>query len=208
MYPTNLFLHHLLSEILYDKSGHESCKIYVKSVNDVRPAVSYIRNTLGYDTEDYLKDQERVRELGRILFFLVAMIVIGSVISGILNVLITTLMNTKTRIYEIGVLRAHGASNKFIKRIFFQLGLIMGVTSFIVAFSLTPLVIELISFSIKTGFSVELGKIMSVPFLSTDYWWLYVIGLVITVIFCLFGVFWSAMLACKTPIVKALISRE
>jgi len=196
------------SEILYDKSGHESCKIYVKSVNDVRPAVSYIRNTLGYDTEDYLKDQERVRELGKILFFLVAMIVIGSVISGILNVLITTLMNTKTRIYEIGVLRAHGASNKFIKRIFFQLGLIMGVTSFIVAFSLTPLVIELISFSIKTGFSVELGKIMSVPFLSADYWWLYAIGLVITVIFCLFGVFWSAMLACKTPIVKALISRE
>ncbi|MFA4871527.1 MAG: FtsX-like permease family protein [Patescibacteria group bacterium] len=194
------------SENLYDKSGHESCKIYVRNIADVRPAVNYLRQDLGYDTEDYLKDQERIRELGRILTFLVMMIVVGNVISGILNVVITTLMNTKTRIYEIGILRAHGASNRLIKRIFFQLGLMMGFASFAVAFAAAPLVIELIAFSIKKAFSVELTRIMSVPFISFDYWWLHLLGLLITVLFCVFGVFWSALLACKTPIVKALIS--
>ena len=195
-------------EEIIEESGQYSCKIFVADLADVKPVVEYLQG-MGYETEDSLESQERVNRLGRILIFLVVMLVCGCVFGAFATVTITTLMNTKSNIYEsAGILPSLGATPALIFKMFSVQGLILGTVAFILAFSFSAPLVELIVFALKQGFNFSIEDIASRPLTDGSFWWLHLAALGVSIGFCLIGVWLSAAMVCRTTIPQAFSAKD
>src|SRR5262249_4052831 len=77
--------------------------------------------------------QEGLQRLGRILVFLVGFFALGCVLNAAITVLITTLMSVRSRLWEIGILRAHGLSSRDVLSLFAIQGVVIGGGAFLAA---------------------------------------------------------------------------
>lgn len=191
----------------YLSSGSPSAKIFAKTAMDVEPLVTILERRFGYDTVNSLGQRKEYEEMVRGYILLVGLIFMCTIVGGIITVASTSLLNTKTKLYEIGILRSHGVSTTYILALFLLEGAIIGFVAFVVAMLMTPVFVDMVQ-SLYEATGQESSSLDSSLFFQSDMIWLHGLGFVISVFFCLGGVLISAIWACRVPVVKALSSRQ
>ncbi len=191
---------------IYERTGHARCNVYVKNVASVKPVVKQLRQ-MGYATEDSLEEQEGLRKMGKSLTFLVTLLVFGSVVGGMLNVLITTWLNTKTKMYEIGILRAYGGSRRTIVGMYLKRAFLLGICSFVPALVLAALLEPQVRLLLGM-FYLPLSSIVSVSIVNIRFFWLHAVALLVCMLCSVLGVMLSVWRTCKPPIRELLQRRE
>jgi cell division protein FtsX len=95
------------------------------------PGVVARLQVLGYRTEDRLRDLEALAKLGRVLLGGVGIFVTGLALLAAITVGITCNQSIRSRLHEIGLLRAHGQSTPTIASIFLMQGALLGGAAFV-----------------------------------------------------------------------------
>jgi hypothetical protein len=189
------------------RSGHVRCVVYARDSSSVDGVVQALRR-MGYHTEDRLAEQEGLRRLGRVLVFVVGFFVMGIVLNAALTVLISTMMNVRSKAWEIGILRAHGLGNGAVVGIFAAQGLLIGAAAFACAALATGLLEPLLTRVVCETFSLKEGAVLTGSPFKPGRWWLPATVLVVLVVFSLFGVAVPAAWACRRSPVEVLRNRE
>ena len=189
-------------------TGQYSSKVLAVDIASVPKVVSYLRS-LGYETKDALGGQQHVNRLGKVLAFLVILLVIGSIAGAFVAVTLTTLMNTKNNIYEpAGIYPSLGGTKALTLKIFTLHGIVLGTISFLVALVSSWFVVEGVKSLVKIGFNFPIDQITRHSILSGYFWWLHLGAFATSLAFCLVGVWFSAALVCRTSIAQAFNSKD
>ncbi|MCY2987569.1 MAG: ABC transporter permease [Planctomycetota bacterium] len=188
---------------LYKRSGYVRCNVHATEPATVSPVVAELES-IGYRTQHHLAEQEGLNKLANVLAAIVAMFVFGSLVNAVITVSITTMMNIRMKINEIGILRAHGVGAGQVINIFGLQGAVIGAMAFalgsvIVQFG-EPYLREQIAqtFKIPTD-SVLIGSIWSV-----ETAWLLALACVVAIAFSVAGVILPAILVCRMSPAQAL----
>ncbi len=189
------------------RSGAVRCNIDAVDVEATTAVVQALRKR-GYRTEDRLAEQEGLRRLGRVLVFVVGFFVLGCVLNAAISVCISTAMNIRAKVYEIGILRAHGVGNGRILAIFGAQGTLIGTAAFLVAVGFVFLLGPALQGLIGEAFGLKDGLCLTATPFDPALWWLPALVLGVSVGFSLLGVLIPAALACRLSPVAALRSRE
>ena len=189
------------------RNGWVRANLFAADVASVRPLVEELR-AMGYHTEDRLAQQDNLRRLGRILVFVVGFFVLGCVLNASITVLVATMMNVKSKIFEIGILRAHGVRAKEVVGIFASQGLAIGAVSFLCACALVALGEPWLRDGVRQVFGLDSGGLLAGSPFDGSLWWLSATALAISVLFSFGGVVLPAFFACRLAPVEALRRRE
>ena len=189
------------------RRGHVRCNVFADQVESVPGVVQALR-AMGYHTEDQLAEQEGLRELGRVLGFVVSFFTLGCIVSAVLNVLVATMMNVKSKTWEIGILRAHGVGGGAILGLFAVQGLAVGLGAFVAGTTLVALFEPNLRSPLTRAFSLPDASILGSTAFTAAPWWLFALALGLSILFSLLGVFLPAIWACRLSPVNALRRRE
>ena len=189
------------------RNGWVRCNLFAADVASVPPLVASLQ-AMGYRTEDRLADQEGLRRLGRILVFIVGFFVLGCVVNASITVLVATMMNVKSKIFEIGILRAHGVRVREVVGIFASQGLTIGLLAFLVAAAAVFALEPPLRTPVRQAFAVEPGTVLVGSPFDGGLWWLSTAALLVAIVFSFCGVVLPAAFACRLSPVEALRRRE
>jgi hypothetical protein len=189
------------------RAGHVRCTVFADSADSVAAVVKALEKR-GYKTENHLADQEALQWLGRILVFVVGFFVTGCVLNAAITVWITTMMNVKSKTWEIGILRAHGVGNADVLATFATQGLLVGTAAFACAAALVWLLEPLLRTLVCHAFALKGGGVLTGSPFDASLWWLPAIVLTVSVGFSLIGVLMPAIFACRLTPVEAMRRRE
>ncbi len=195
------------SSEIYDSSGYARCKVFIRSADDLEEAIIYFQNQ-GYKPDDPLAEKKRAQFLGNVLLFMVILLAGGSIIGGIANVFITTLMNTQSKQYEIGLLRAGGVSRFTIIKIYLVFGLVIGLISGLVALPVSGIVSEFVTTFWDKAFGLPIKEVLTLPIWHFSFLWLHGLTLVMAIFSSIGAVLVAALLAVKISIADAFLMRE
>lgn len=189
------------------RAGHVRCTVFAESAEAVAGVVKTLERR-GYRTESRLADQEALRWLGRVLVFVVGFFVLGCILNAAITVWITTMMNVKSKTWEVGILRAHGVGDCDVLGIFGTQGLLVGAGAFAVAVAAVWLLEPVLRSGVRYAFALKAdGVLMGSPF-EPSLWWLPATVLAVSVGFSLIGVLVPAVFACRLSPVEAMRRRE
>jgi ABC-type lipoprotein export system ATPase subunit len=110
-------------------AGYRRCNLFARGSAEVEGLVGRLR-ALGYETEDHLAEQAKLRELGRVLLGVVIFFASGCVIIAAVTVGLTTMVNIQAKCWEIGILRSLGVSSRDVLSVFLLQGLLMAAAGF------------------------------------------------------------------------------
>ena len=186
-------------------SGWLRCNVDVDSVKRVEEVSRTLRNR-GWQVQDRLDEVRSLALLGRVLASAVALFCLGVLFNTVLSVFITSLMNVKTRIHEMGLLRVLGMGNRQIARIYALQGTVIGFVATLVALAavalieplVRPLIFRMLSIAPN---AIPLGSVL-------DLGWLMAITGGVAVLFSLAGVLLPTLWACRLAPVEALRRHE
>ncbi|MCB9897400.1 MAG: FtsX-like permease family protein [Planctomycetes bacterium] len=187
--------------------GDRSCNVYVSDVAQVAPVVALLR-ARGYDTHDRLDEQRALQRLGRVLGFLVVFFALGCAANAAITVCVATMMNVKSKIWEIGILRAHGLRRGQVLSIFASQGACIGLLAFVLAVLVVLLVEPLVRSGVLGLFSLEGSELLQGSPFELRWWWVPASAFAAAVLFSVCGVLAPAWRACQMSPVDALKSRE
>lgn len=188
-------------------AGHVRANVFADGAEQVAAVVGALRDA-GYHTEDSLAEQESLRRLGKILVFIVGFFVLGCVLNASITVLVATMMNVKSKIFEIGILRAQGVRVRAVLGIFASQGLAIGALAFVVAALCTLALEPLLRGPVRQVFGLESGGVLAGSPFEAGLWWLSATALFVAVAFSFCGVVVPAAFACRLAPVEALRRRE
>jgi len=189
------------------RQGEVRGTVFASSPEHVEPVVSTLRR-MGYETRDELAEQEGLRRLGRVLAFIVAVFVLGAVVNAAITVAVATMMNVKSKIFEIGILRAHGLRRGQILGIFAAQGLIIGASAFVMATGAVLLLEPTLRGVVRQVFGLDDASVLAGSPFDARFWWLSATTLAVAVVFSVGGVLLPAADACRLAPVEALRRRE
>lgn len=179
--------------------------IYAASAEDVESVVHRLRRS-GYETEDHLGELKQLRDLGRSIAMVATVFVLGVIVNAALSIFITTLMNIKTRMHEIGILRTFGLNLFQILRIFIVQGVLLGVLATLIALAvigwieplIRPWILQLLG--VAPQYFPQEGLL--------DLWWLAVVAASVATLFGLGGLVVPTTWACSLKPIDALRRRD
>lgn len=187
---------------IFQKRGYEKLIVNVKSIDKVLEVQKELKEK-GLDVYsnkemiDQVKQGFLLIQLGLLGIGAIALIVASI---GILNIM---LISVYERIREIGIMKAVGASNKEIIRIFLGEGGIIGIIGGILGIGMSFLGMLIINFITKYSFlrqGVPEEEIVSVLFIP---FWFIVFTLIFSFFIGLFASIYPALKAIKVDIVEA-----
>jgi ABC-type lipoprotein release transport system permease subunit len=188
------------------KAGHGRCTLFARDAESVREVVRALRRQ-GYHTEDSLADQDGLRRLAHVLVFLVGFFALGCVLNAGITVLITTMMSVKSKVWEIGILRAQGLGTRDVLSLFAAQGALIGGGAFLLAVAAVALVEPWLRGVVSQALAFNASVLSGSPF-EASLWWLPALVLGVSLGFSLAGVLVPAALACRLSPVEALRKRE
>jgi len=189
------------------RGGDVRCNLYARSREDVAGVVAALR-ARGYPTEDSLAAQQNLRRLGRVLAGIVVVFVLGCLVNASITVLVATLMNVKSKVYEIGILRAHGLRRREILSIFATQGAVVGTLAFVAAVLVVLLLEPRLRVVVRQVFQLREGSVLAGSPFDVQWWWLAPTAFLIAALFSLGGVLIPAYTATSLSPVDALRRRE
>jgi ABC-type lipoprotein release transport system permease subunit len=130
--------------------------------------------------------------------------VFGCVLNAAITVWITTMMNVKSKTWEIGILRAHGVGDRDVLGIFGTQGLLVGAGAFAVAAVAVWLLEPILRAGVSYAFSLKAGGVLTGSPFEPSLWWLPATVLAVSVGFSLVGVLLPAVFACRLSPVEAM----
>ena len=192
---------------LAQRAGDLRCSVFARTQGDVAPLVAALQ-ARGYHTEDRLADQKSLRRLGRVLGLVVGFFVLGCVVNAAITVFVATLMNVKSKIFEIGILRAHGLRRRAVIGIFASQGVLVGTLAFLTSVVGVWLLEPGLRTVVRQVFALEgEGLLAGSPF-ELELWWLSVTAFGVALAFSFGGVVLPAAFASRLSPVEALRRRE
>ncbi len=192
---------------MYEGAGYVRCNLHARSIEETGPLVERLES-MGYETKNSLAEQEGLRSLGGVLGFAVAFFVGGCVLLATLFVLHATLMNVRSKIWEIAILRAHGVGSRDILSIFALQGFLLGGASFVAATLFFAVFGRGVDVLVGRAFSVPVEVLSGSVGLGLSPYWLIGLVFVVAIGSSLLGVIPPALGASRVPPVQALRSRE
>jgi hypothetical protein len=189
------------------RAGYVRCTLIARDPESVAGVVRELQRQ-GYRTEDRLAEQEGLRRLGCVLVAVVGFFVFGCSLNAAITVLITTMMNIRSKTWEIGILRAHGVPSRDVVLLFTCQGLLIGMAAFLAAAVLVAVGEPLLRSLVCQAFAWKPGTVLTGSPFQFSLWWLSAIVLTVSVGFALAGVLVPAALACRLSPVEALRRRE
>lgn len=188
---------------VFQKRGYDKLIVNVRSIDkvlEIQKELKEKRLNVYSNKEmiDQVKQGFLLIQLGLLGIGAIALIVASI---GILNIM---LISVYERVREIGIMKAVGASNKEIIRIFLGEGGIMGIIGGILGIGMSFLGMLIINFIAKYSFlrqGVPGEEIVSVLFMP---FWFIVFALVFSFFIGLFASIYPALKAIKIDIVEAL----
>lgn len=192
---------------LAQRAGFVRARFYASDPEKVAAVVADLQ-ALGYRTDDRLAEQQGLRRLGRLLVFVIGFFVFGCVFNSAITMWISTLMNVKSKTWEIGILRANGAGSGWILAVFGAQGLLVGMAAYAVAAGLVAALEPALRSGVCQVFGHRQGLILSRSPFDLTLWWLPVLVLVVSLGCSLLGVLFPAGFACRLSPVEALRRRE
>lgn len=191
---------------IYRRSGHVRCNIYARDQESVGPLVARLE-AAGYRTENSLGEQAGLRKLAAALLLLIASFVLGCVGNAVITVAIATMMNVRAKLWEIGILRAHGAGAGDLLGILSIQGALIGSAAFVVGCAVVitgePALRRLLDQAFRLPLTASGPSICS-PSLA----WLFALVFVVSASSSMIGVLVPAIRACRIAPVEALTRRE
>ena len=185
------------------RSGTVRAAFFATNEESVETVVRGLQR-LGYRTEDQLSALQGLHQLGKSLLGAVTIILFGSLFSGALCVLLTSLLNLRQKTYEVGILRANGASRADVLAIFLIQATALGLASFTLGALLTllepvarPMLCQLIA--------LKPDALRGSPLLI---WWLPASALAVCVATSLLAAVVPAWLVCRMAPVDLLRQRD
>jgi putative ABC transport system permease protein len=189
------------------RAGHVRCTVFARDAESVAPVVRALQRQ-GYRTDDRLADQEGLQRLGCVLVAVVGFFAFGCVVNAAITVLITTMMNIRSKTWEIGILRAHGVHGGDVVTLFACQGVLIGSAAFAVGAAAVAVVEPLLRGLVCQAFSWKPGTVLTGSPFQASLWWLSATVLAVSVGFALAGVLVPAALACRLSPVEAFRRRE
>ncbi|MCP3918185.1 MAG: hypothetical protein GY711_21760 [bacterium] len=189
------------------RSGDLRCNVFAAGQENV-PATVAALNAQGYRTEDRLADQGSLRRLGRVLGFLVGFFVLGCVVNAAITVFVATMMNVKSKTFEIGILRAHGVRRSQVVGIFASQGLAVGALAFALSAALVWFLEPRLRSIVRQVFALQSDGLLAGSPFAAELWWLPVTALTVALAFSFGGVVLPAAFASRLSPVEALRRRE
>jgi len=193
--------------VVYEKSGFIRCNLYAKTPGDVPTLVARLESE-GYTTQHNLAQQQGLQRLGNVMVFLVAFFGLGTLFNAAITVFVSTLMNIRSRRFEIGILRAHGVGGREILSIYAFQGFFIGVLAAVIAIATVILMEPYLRSLISTSFHFQMSSFITQPILSKDLWWLYTCATGTGLLFSLMGVLFPALTAVRLSPAESLQFRE
>jgi hypothetical protein len=170
-----------LPEDVHNRGGHLRCKVEAMDPGGVAPLVAALERR-GYRTESRLGEIEGLRTLGQVIRWLVALLVFGYLASTLLTVPAASALDIRSKMRDIGILRAHGLGCRDVVTLFGLEALIVGLGAFVsgsaIAVALEPVVRSLIEKVSGIGFEAMRGE----SILSARMADLYVAAFVLTTV--------------------------
>ncbi len=173
--------------------------VIARSADDVESVGERLRDA-GYRTEDRLAEQRSLRKLGHVLAVLVAVFVLGAALNAMVGNGVTASLNIRSRVREIGILRAHGVAPGAIVSVFAIQAALIGCVAFVAAVFVLALGENALAGLLRRVFGD--GAPSSV--LALDLWWLFAVALAVSVLFSLAGVVFPAVRAARRHPVESL----
>lgn len=187
--------------------GDLNCNVFATDVASVPAVVRELRDR-GYETHDRLAEQQALARLGRVLGFLVVFFALGCAANAAITVCVATMMNVRSKIYEVGILRAHGLRRSEVLGIFAWQGALIGLAAFALAVLVVLIVEPFIRDGVVEMFSLDGGQVLAGSPFEARWWWVPTSAFAAAFLFSLVGVLWPAARACRLSPVEALRSRE
>ena len=185
------------------RRGHVRCTLIAADADSVAPLVGWFRGQ-GYHTQDQLEERQGLLRLARVLAIVVGLFALGGVLNGAITVLITTMMNVKSKTFEIGILRAYGFRHRDVLGIFLSQALAVGVGAFSLAAAAVWVLEPYLRHLLCQAFWLEADAFLIRSPFAAALWWLPAIGLLVAVGFSLLGVLVPAVWSCRLAPVEAL----
>lgn len=107
--------------------------VFARDLDSIEPLVEHLRRAHGFQTRDALAEQRALRELARMLTWLVVALVAGSFLVGAIASLGTQAQKVQAHVREIALLRSMGASTFQVLGIHGIEGLGLGAAAFLLA---------------------------------------------------------------------------
>ena len=189
------------------RMGDVRCNVFADGQESVAPLVAALRD-MGYDTRDSLAQQASLERLGRVLAAIVIVFVLGCLVNASITVFVATLMNVRSKIYEIGILRAHGLGRRKVVGIFAFQGLVVGVFAFLLASAVVFLLEGRLRAVVEQVFGLAEGGVLAGSPFDSNNQWLVALAFLVAVAFSLGGVILPAAYASSLSPVEALRRRE
>lgn len=149
-----------VSESAENNMGYGSCKIFTNSIRNTEELANYLISE-NYSFDDPLKDRKYLEKLLKIGIFMMILAGFGSFFGASIIEVYAFFLNTINKLEEFTLLKALGADDNFINRLFFAQSIIIGFCSYILGvilagllvFFTKDLVLHLVGFDVS-GFQI------------------------------------------------------
>jgi hypothetical protein len=188
---------------IYTRSGHIRCNIHATEPDTVAPVVAALES-MGYRTQHSLAEQEGLKKLASVLGAIVAMFVFGSLANALITLSITTMMNIRMKIHEIGILQAHGVSAGQIINIFGLQGAILGAAAFLMGSVMVFFGEPFLRQRIAETFKLPTENFLSGSIFSPATVWLLALACATAIVFSIAAVIVPAILVCRISPARAM----
>jgi len=135
---------------------------------------------------------------------IVVMFVLGSLLNAVITVSITTMMNIRMKINEIGILRAHGVGAGQIINIFGMQGAVLGTMAFALGSVIVLFGEPYLREQIAKTFKIPTENVLNGSIWSAETAWLLALAFAVALAFSVTGVILPAILVCRISPARAL----
>jgi hypothetical protein len=116
--------------VRYERAGFARCNLDMADATQVARAVGRLQAE-GYSVSHRLGELQGQQRLGRVLAVVVAVLVGGYLLSGLITVFASNAQQVASKVYEIGVLRSLGMGRREVVSLFAIQGFVTGLAAFL-----------------------------------------------------------------------------
>lgn len=164
---------------IYARSGHSRAVAFAATVDDVEPLTQKL-DAAGYRVTHKLDTVRGLRQLGRVLAFVVAVFQAGFVALAFLTVWGTTTLSIQARRWQIALYRSLGLTRWDVVSLFALQGALLGLAGFLGGFVVAAAAEPVLTHVARSAFQLPPG-VLSRPLATAVPWWLVGGGLLMAV---------------------------
>ena len=187
----------------YQRNGHVRCNVNATEPATVATVVAKLEN-MGYRTQHHIAEQEGLKKLANVLAAIIAISVFSPLLNAVITVYITTTLNIRMKINEIGILRAHGVGAGTIINIFGLQGAVLGTMAFALGSVMVLIGEPYLRRQIARTFKIPIENVLAGSIWSAETAWLLALACAVAIAFSVAAAILPAILVCRMSPARAL----